>query len=278
MSDPATQLIRPFADQGNWTAVHNSVFDVMMPALPPNAFKVLCFVIRKTRGWKKDSDKLSYSQIAAGTGIKSPGTLSAAIKVLTDGGHIIGTSSEKWQPTSYQLNTAFELEVPTTKIEVDSTTTEIEATTEIIVAPTTEIVALPTTKIVDTKESIKETVNKESVRKTRTPRTPKQGSLDSLHEACQIAKRAIGKNLTPVQATTIAETVIDIEHWRAVVTAWGNRYGTMNVDGMIDWYLHPDKMRRNGDRSSSNGKPLRQHSRPDFERANWKEGSIDDAI
>jgi hypothetical protein len=41
--------IKPFADQGNFTAIHNYVFDVIMPSLPPNAWKVLCFVIRKTQ-------------------------------------------------------------------------------------------------------------------------------------------------------------------------------------------------------------------------------------
>ena len=52
--------IQPFSDDGGYTCLTNYVLDVVMPSLPPNAWKVLCFVIRKTRGWNKERDRLSY--------------------------------------------------------------------------------------------------------------------------------------------------------------------------------------------------------------------------
>ncbi len=176
------RTIHPFADQGRFTAVHNSVFDVIMPSLPPNAFKVLCFVIRKTVGWKKESDQLSYSQIATGTGIKSPATLRAAVKELLDGRYIIGTSTSKWDATSYRLNAALEIEVPTTENEVDAPTTENEVASKTVVGTDSKTVVAPTTENEDTKERIKE--KKESG--GETPTRPLSELATAIAEVCKI--------------------------------------------------------------------------------------------
>jgi phage replication O-like protein O len=141
-------LIKPFADQGNFTAIHNYVFDVIMPSLPPNAWKVLCFVIRKTHGWQKRSDHLSYSQIVEGTGIKSPATISAALKELVSRKFVLTTSSDKWEATSYSLNTTLKIEA-TSKNEVGASTSKNEAVS------TTEIEVAPTSKNEDTERNLK---------------------------------------------------------------------------------------------------------------------------
>lgn len=153
--------IKPFADQGNYTAVHNAVFDVLMPSLPPNAFKVLCFIIRKTVGWRRESDTLSYSQLMDGTGIVSSATLRTAIKILAERQIIIVTDGEgQWTAASYQLNTQLIIDAPASKIEAVSTT-EIEVepaskievgTSKIEVDTTLKIEAVSTSKIEDTKE------------------------------------------------------------------------------------------------------------------------------
>lgn len=258
------------ADQPSYTRVPNTIFDALSE-LTEVQLKLVLTVIRKTIGWQKECDAISLSQFEVITGLSRPAIVEALKSLVVDGWLAIAGKGKR--------GTACWACGPRLVVSVNQLT---ETTSELSLPDLVNSVNRSSPQLVNSvntqKKDLKERINKESVRKTRTPRTPKQGSLDSLHEACQIAKNAIGKKLTPVQATTIADTVIDLEHWRAVVTAWGNRYGTMNVDGMIDWYLHPDKMRRN-DRSNGNGsRPIRQNAGHNFERANWKEGSIDDAI
>jgi phage replication O-like protein O len=213
------RTVHPFAEQGKFTAVHNSVFDVIMPSLPPNAFKVLCFVIRKTVGWQKESDQLAYSQIAKGTGIKSPATLSTAIEVLVSRKYILSTSDSKWEATSYRLNTDLEIEVtPTTENEVDNSATKNEATTEIVVATTSINVVVPTSKIEDTKERLKE--KKESGGETHA--RPLSELALTIADVCKInPKIATEKQKRTLNATYqalkgIGATAIDVrarESW-----------------------------------------------------------------
>lgn len=74
--------IKPFARQGFFTAIDNSIFDEVMPTLSLPAWKVLCFIIRKTIGYQKDVDFISYSQIRKGTGIKSNESVRRALMEL----------------------------------------------------------------------------------------------------------------------------------------------------------------------------------------------------
>jgi phage replication O-like protein O len=125
--------IRPFADPNSkYTMFDNYLLDRIMPEIKPNAWKILCLIIRKTRGWHKESDRISFSQIKRGTGISSDETISNALKQLSAKQYILIEHNEKWQATKYKINTSF-----TTKIEVE---------------PTTKIEVEPTTKIEDTKE------------------------------------------------------------------------------------------------------------------------------
>lgn len=122
---------------------------------------------------------------------------------------------------------------------------------------------------VNVRKNIEERTNKKRVR------APKQATLDQFNEACQIAKDTIGKKLTPGQASSIAETVHDIPRWTQVVTAWDKRYGTMNVEGLLDWYEHPEKMdQRNGYRNGSS-KLLRQSPGRTSERKPQVEADLD---
>ena len=82
--------IYPFAEQGNWTSVHNQAFDTIMPRISANAWKVLCLIIRQTEGFAKSDGSrrksygLSYSDIQEGTGIRSHTTIAAALSELLD--------------------------------------------------------------------------------------------------------------------------------------------------------------------------------------------------
>jgi len=157
--------IQPFSDDGGYTCLTNYALDVVMPSLPPNAWKVLCFVIRKTRGWNKERDRLSYSQIAAGTGIDSDATIRSALKLLIERRFVIASPGSAWKAMTYSLNSTLE-------IEVQDSTSIIEATTEIEADSTTEIEAHSTSIIEDTKERLLKKDKERSVRRAKRADAP----------------------------------------------------------------------------------------------------------
>ena len=63
-----------------YTITPDQFIDDILPELTANGWRLFCFVWRKTEGYKKLSDEISYSQIADGTKMKSKNTISAAIK------------------------------------------------------------------------------------------------------------------------------------------------------------------------------------------------------
>lgn len=146
--------LRPFVAQGHYTEIHDAVFDVVMPMCPPNAWKILCFVIRKTKGWRKDTDALSYSQIRKGCGISSDATIRKALDWLTDKeehGHKLLNAvtskdeSGRQRTTLYSLNRDYELEKPSTENEEPTTETVDGLTTETVDGLATETVeTIPT--------------------------------------------------------------------------------------------------------------------------------------
>jgi phage replication O-like protein O len=71
-------VVRPFAPGNNYTRVHNAIFD-LMPHLSGAEWKILCFIIRKTSGYQKEVDAISYSQIIEGTGVKNRAAVSNAL-------------------------------------------------------------------------------------------------------------------------------------------------------------------------------------------------------
>lgn len=264
--------IQPFADTGdNYTAMTNYMLDVIMPALPANAWKVLCFIYRKTRGWNKESDRLSYTQIAAGTGIKSSATISEALKLLETKHYIIKTTGDQWDTVTYQLNSALKIEANTA---TESPALKNEATSEIKAKPALKNEAVSLQKLNTQEEKKKNKDTKRERVQPHTPRPPtpvpkKQTTLSFAHEAVTSYQRLTGvKRAPPANADKIADTVIDLAHWEHVIKAWtGIGFRRDNVDGMLDWYLHPEKIRS----EARNGRSIRQGAGKHFERATWTE-------
>lgn len=56
-------------DPANHTQVPNDLFDVHLPELSGAELKVILTIIRKTRGWHKEIDAVSYSQLVELTGL-----------------------------------------------------------------------------------------------------------------------------------------------------------------------------------------------------------------
>ena len=132
--------VRPFdKPENNFTVLHNVIFDDIMKQCTPGEWKVLCAILRKTRGWQKDSDYISYSQIRDMTGIASSATIKSAIHGLEKKNLIGLKPGNTHTPNNYTLNTDY------------------EAITESVIA-ITETVIPPITETVNTKETVKENI------------------------------------------------------------------------------------------------------------------------
>ena len=103
----------------NYTPVPDELFDEQLPDLSGSELKVLLYIIRRTFGFKKDSDNISLNQLLngittkerivldRGTGLTKK-TLLEAIKNLVEKNLILTErrrSKEKGdEPTTYRLN------------------------------------------------------------------------------------------------------------------------------------------------------------------------------
>lgn len=107
--------VKPFnKPETQFTQLHNSIFDVVMRQCKPSEWQVLCAIIRKTRGWDKPGDKISYTQIMELTGIASKSTISRAVQGLIKKNMIV-TSGTYGATTYYQLNKDYTIEQTSTK-------------------------------------------------------------------------------------------------------------------------------------------------------------------
>lgn len=102
----------------NYTQVPDELFDLLMPALSDAELRVLLYIVRRTFGFKRDSDTISLSQMVSGiktrngqvldtgTGL-SKSTVARGLKSLREKGIIVATrnaSKERGdQPTTYRL-------------------------------------------------------------------------------------------------------------------------------------------------------------------------------
>ena len=68
--------------------IPNTLIDQYMRIMTPNEFCCLTLIIRKTRGWNKETDKISISQFQEFTGIQRNKTLSSALESLRKRGFI----------------------------------------------------------------------------------------------------------------------------------------------------------------------------------------------
>jgi hypothetical protein len=101
----------------HYTQVPDEVFDVLMAYLSGAEFKVLCYIIRHTFGWKKETDAISLMQITSGivrrdgtrvdhgTGLSKAGAVAAVKRLETLGivEAVRHTSPERGhEPTTYR--------------------------------------------------------------------------------------------------------------------------------------------------------------------------------
>jgi len=102
-----------------YTQVPDELFDELMAHLSGAELKVLLYIIRRTFGFKKDSDDISLNQICKGiktrngdvldrgTGLSQNAVLSALKKLISKNAIIAKRNSSKkkgYEPTTYNLN------------------------------------------------------------------------------------------------------------------------------------------------------------------------------
>ena len=98
-------MSKPFGrPEDNFTTMHNDIMDKILPACTGSEFKVLMVIFRKTRGWNKRQDEISYSQLRKHSGIKSNSTIQRAINGLEDKGMIFIKHNDLGETTTYILN------------------------------------------------------------------------------------------------------------------------------------------------------------------------------
>ncbi|MEC7119918.1 MAG: replication protein, partial [Pseudomonadota bacterium] len=81
----------------------NALVDQYAEILSGNAFKCLTIIIRKTRGWHKDSDAISHSSFKG----MSTNTAKAALKELVGHG-LINATTHPNRPATYSLTDFFD--------------------------------------------------------------------------------------------------------------------------------------------------------------------------
>jgi len=86
----------------NYTQIPNEFLDNIMPTLSGAENVVFLVIMRKTFGWHKKKDKISYSQIREGSGISSNTTIQTALKKLQEKGLIFIVKEKKG--ISYEVN------------------------------------------------------------------------------------------------------------------------------------------------------------------------------
>ena len=125
MSDPP-YVFRGFS-RPTYTQVPDELFDELMPRLSETELKVLLYVVRRTFGFKKDSDAISLKQMVEGiktrdgrqldngTGLSRPG-VTKGVKGLVAKGVLLAvrnSSPDKGdEPTTYQLRFAESTQPP----------------------------------------------------------------------------------------------------------------------------------------------------------------------
>lgn len=240
MLRPRRYLGRTMTDAEPYTKIPNALLDTMHE-LGNAELRIVLAIVRRTAGWQKECDVISLTQLETMTGLGRRHVIQGLRELETRG--LIEHTPAKRNGRCYRLVTPGNQSPKGT-----SNLREPELVT-LGNQSAPQLVTLGNTQKKDPKERIKKE------RETRT-----QASLDFLHEGVVIYKRLSGKKPVPAMVKRIADTVTDYPFWETVVTNWCGKFRADNIDGMIDWYLHPEKMARslnaNGHKPAENRPPL----------------------
>lgn len=181
--------ITPYAEGNGYTQIDNALIDYVMPNIDANDWRVLCFIIRKTRGWHKESDRISLSQLEKGTGASRP-TVAKSIKRLEEGGHIL--VDRKTRTNNMSLNPDFVID---TAKELNNLTSK-----ETLPPNSKETLPIASKKTLHTKET--------NTKENRKKETPPPAKPTPTHYANMEARDALATLPQPIQE--LAQVVSDV--------------------------------------------------------------------
>lgn len=225
------------SDQPTFTRIPNNIIEAM-PYLGNAELRVLLAIARKTIGWQKECDVISVSQLATITGLTSRNTQQAIVALLDKG--LISRESAGKQGYCYTLQTISPRD--TVSDHIPSEPISLGDTEPYPVGIQLEVKPYPV-GITQKKES-KEKKERDGIRAERDPPIPRQTNLDVFNQAVLTYKKLSGKkHIAPALITLIVNRVSDQDKWRAVIENWtACGFNTGNVNDMLDWYDHPEKM------------------------------------
>lgn len=113
--------------------ISNEFVDSLMDELSGNAVKCYLKIVRKTRGWGKESDAIAISQFIDGKKLKDARTVNAALSELEEAG-LIQKHELPGRPNVFSLTTPTAKNVPPSKIV--PTTKNVHTPPSEIVPPT----------------------------------------------------------------------------------------------------------------------------------------------
>jgi hypothetical protein len=127
-------MAKPFNPRS--TTFTNLMLDIIMPSLSPNAWKIICFAMRKTEGWadsntesgRKEADVIAISQFRIGCGIVSNDTVMNAIDECLSRGYLLREKADR--SFSYRLNVDYEIPDVTESVKEIVTESVKEIVTE----------------------------------------------------------------------------------------------------------------------------------------------------
>ena len=137
----------------NYTQIPNDYLDTIMQTLSGAENLVILTIMRKTFGWQKKRDRISYRQIAELSGIGSYTTIKKALVSLTEKGLIAASNDGKF--ISYEINIENATETVKDKTSNDYSNCSDTITESVVIMPKIA------TETVDTKESNSKKTNKE---------------------------------------------------------------------------------------------------------------------
>jgi hypothetical protein len=235
-------IVKPFNNAGGYTTFDNYILDYVMPNCKPNTWKVVCATLRKTKGWQKYSDVISFSQYMELTGIKNRTTMNDAIQDALNSGYIVRIPNG--QSFSYALNRDLEIEIPEEPVQKSDQNQYGNRTTT-------------STETGHTKERIKERKKEEGAsaaptfelfgddpQPTQQPKRKQAGSArprDPLlsHPAITAYREVTRRQVPTAWRERVADTVGDspqrVERWRRLLDDWcGSGWNAGNVKGMLE--------------------------------------------
>lgn len=173
--------------------IPNAFVDEALDKVSGNACKIYLLIVRKTRGWNKEADRISFSQIREATGIGSNTTVDNAINELIKFNLIKVISGNQKSSNQYRLNDDFAI------------TENVKAITETVTEPFTE------------------TVNTENKYKTTREKTSEKRSHDfSQNLVTQIPKNQNSQNLILENQKPTVDEVFEFLKNSQVIPVFGD--------------------------------------------------------